>query len=93
MSTSNLHVKKAENYFNFFKDGSLLICRTQKTETYLNNLLEKKFIIKWLLRFSNQTDIIDGVESWTGPFLDYNKISSETPSNDDSAFPKFNQVW
>jgi hypothetical protein len=59
---------------------------------YVNDL---EGIHELSVKLSNQTDIIDGVESWTGPFLDYVEISSSSAKTDDSnstGFPVFNQT-
>ena len=43
---------------------------------------------------ANQTDIIVGVDSWTGPFLSYYRASTDQPSDNQTLeeFPKFNQT-
>jgi hypothetical protein len=44
------------------------------------------------MTLSNQTDIIDGVESWTGPFLDYVEVSSPNTNVNQTGFPVFNET-
>ena len=44
------------------------------------------------VKLSNQTDIIDGVDSWTGPFLNYVEVSSSKVDVNQTGFPVFNQT-